>query len=261
VTDRGSESDRGPAPDRETAPARGPAPGGVRIAPSLLSADFANLAEAVRLVEEAGVSLLHVDVMDGHFVPNITIGPFVIEAIRRVAKSQLDVHLMIEEPGRYLERFVRAGSDYITFHVEAVPEALDLVKRAKSLGARAGVALNPATPLGPAEPVFEIADLIVVMTVNPGFGGQGFMAEVVPKIRRLYELKSSRNYGFEIEVDGGIGIQTAPVAAWAGADVLVAGAAVYGSPDPKGAVRAIAAAALRGLAERANPQAFPLAPS
>jgi ribulose-phosphate 3-epimerase len=233
----------------------------VRIAPSLLAADFADLGEAVRTVEEAGVDLLHVDVMDGHFVPNITIGPVVVEALRRVAKSQLDVHLMIEEPGRYLERFVRAGSDYVTFHVEAVPEALDLVKWAKSLGVRAGVAINPATPLEPARAVFEIADLIVMMTVNPGFGGQGFMAEVVPKIRQLYEVKVSHNYGFEIEVDGGIGVKTAPVAAWAGADILVAGAAVYGSADPRGAVREIAAAARRGLAERANPQAFPLAPS
>ncbi|MFZ1946619.1 MAG: ribulose-phosphate 3-epimerase [bacterium] len=233
----------------------------VRIAPSLLSADFTDLGRAVKMVEGAGADLLHVDVMDGHFVPNITIGPLVVEALRRVAKSQLDVHLMIEEPGRYLERFVKAGSDYITFHVEAVPEALELVKRAKSLGVRAGVAVNPATPLEPAQAVFEVADLIVMMTVNPGFGGQGFIAEVVPKIRRLYELKVSRNYGFEIEVDGGIGVQTAPVAAWAGADILVAGAAVFGSPDPGGAVREIAAAALRGLAGRANPQAFPLAPS
>jgi ribulose-phosphate 3-epimerase len=205
--------------------------------------------------------MLHVDVMDGHFVPNITIGPFVVEAIRRVARSDLDVHLMITDPAKYLERFVKAGSTYVTFHVEAVPQAKGLVEQAKALGVKAGVAINPATSLEPALPVLEIADIIVMMTVNPGFGGQGFIAEVVPKIRQLYDLKVSRGYRFEIEVDGGIGLDTAPVAAWAGADILVAGAAVYKTGDPAAAVRAIAAAARQGLERRADPRAFPLAPS
>jgi ribulose-phosphate 3-epimerase len=233
----------------------------VRIAPSLLSADFTDLKGAIAEVEQAGVDILHVDVMDGHFVPNITIGPFVVEAIRRAAHGDLDVHLMITDPARYLERFVRAGSTYITFHVEAVPQAGGLIGQAKALGVKAGVAINPATPLEPARAVFEIADIIVMMTVNPGFGGQGFIAEVVPKIRQLYDLKVSKGYGFEIEVDGGIGLDTAPVAAWAGADILVAGAAVYKTADPAGAVRAIAAAARCGLERRADPRAFPLAPS
>jgi ribulose-phosphate 3-epimerase len=231
----------------------------LRIAPSLLSADFSDLKGAVEVVEQAGVDILHVDVMDGHFVPNITIGPFIVEAIRRVTRSDLDVHLMIENPEKYLERFVRAGSTYITFHVEATGEARRLVDLARSLGVKAGVAINPATALDAATPVLEAADIIVVMTVNPGFGGQGFISSVVPKLRDLYELKVKRGYRFEIEVDGGIGVDTAPIAAWAGADILVAGAAVYKAPDPAGAVKAIAEAGRRGLARRQDPQAFPLA--
>jgi ribulose-phosphate 3-epimerase len=233
----------------------------LRIAPSLLSADFADLRGAIAVVERAGVDVLHVDVMDGHFVPNITIGPFIVEAIRRVAKSDLDVHLMIENPERYLERFVKAGSTYLTFHVEATDEARQLVETAKALGARAGVALNPKTSLDSARAVLEIADIMVMMTVNPGFGGQGFIAEVVPKIRELYELKVAKGYTFEIEVDGGIGVDTAPAAAWAGADILVAGAAIYKTADPAGAVRAIRDAGRQGLARRSDRRAFPLAPA
>lgn len=234
---------------------------GIRIAPSLLSADFADLKGAIAAVERAGVDILHLDVMDGHFVPNITIGPFVIEAIRRVSKSDLDVHLMIEEPEKYLERFVMAGSTYLTFHVEATAEARRLVELARKLGVKAGVAINPGTSLEAAAGALEIADIIVMMTVNPGFGGQSFIADVVPKVRELYELKTARGYTFEIEVDGGIGVDTAPIAAWAGADILVAGAAVYKTGDPAGAVRAIAEAARRGLALRLDPRAFPLAPA
>jgi ribulose-phosphate 3-epimerase len=233
----------------------------LRIAPSLLSADFADLKGAIATVERAGVDILHLDVMDGHFVPNITIGPFIIEAIRRVSKSDLDVHLMIENPEKYLERFVRAGSTYVTFHVEATAEAKRLVDVARALGAKAGVAINPGTSLEAAAPVLEVADIMVMMTVNPGFGGQSFIADVVPKIRELYELKVARGYGFEIEVDGGIGVDTAPIVAWAGADILVAGAAVYRTADPAGAVRAIAEAGRRGLALRHDPRAFPLAPA
>lgn len=233
----------------------------LRIAPSLLSADFADLKGAIQVVEGAGVDILHVDVMDGHFVPNITIGPFIVEAIRRVSGSDLDVHLMIDDPEKYLERFVKAGSTYITFHVEATGEARRLVDLARRLGVKAGVAINPATALSSAAGVLEVADIIVVMTVNPGFGGQSFISAVVPKIRELYELKVAAGYGFEIEVDGGIGVDTAPIAAWAGADILVAGASVYKAADPADAIRAIAEAGRRGLARRHDPRAFPLAPA
>jgi ribulose-phosphate 3-epimerase len=228
----------------------------VRIAPSLLSADFTDLKGEIKRVEDAGVDLLHVDVMDGHFVPNITLGPFIVDAINRAARSELDVHLMIEKPDKYLERFIEAGADYVTFHVEAVAEAKALVEKTKSLGVKGGVAINPATGLEPATPVFEIADLIVMMTVNPGFGGQTFIREVIPKIRALYDLKETKGYTFEIEVDGGVGIETAPITAWAGADILVAGASVFKTPDPPAAVKAIAEAAAKGVALRADPQAF-----
>ena len=217
----------------------------LRIAPSLLSADFARLGESIRLVEGAGATMLHVDVMDGHFVPNITFGPIIVKAIRKLAESDLDVHLMISDPAAYLERFVEAGATYVTFHVEALREAEPLLARARELGARAGIAVNPETSLDVAGPLLKAADLVVMMTVHPGFGGQGFIRDVVPKIEALRDLRETEGYGFEIEVDGGVNLETAPVAARAGADILVAGAAVFKSEDPAAAVRAIAEAARR----------------
>jgi ribulose-phosphate 3-epimerase len=219
----------------------------VRIAPSLLSVDFSRLEEAITTVEGEGASLLHVDVMDGHFVPNITFGPIIVRAIRKIARSELDVHLMISDPAAYLERFVEAGATYVTFHVEVLEAASALLEKARTLGAKAGIAVNPETPLDVARPVLEAADLVVMMTVHPGFGGQRFIGEVVPKIRALYELREDRGYHFEIEVDGGVGIDTAAEAARAGGDILVAGAAIFKSEDPAAAFRAIAAAARKGL--------------
>jgi ribulose-phosphate 3-epimerase len=232
----------------------------IRVAPSLLSADFADLAAEIKMVEEVGVDLLHVDVMDGHFVPNITFGPMIVDVIRRLASSHLDVHLMISEPARYLEKFIKAGSDYVTFHVETVSQARPLLEEARRLGARPGIALNPATELMGLEDVLAASDLVVMMTVNPGFGGQSFIAEVVPKIRALYDLRAEKGWEFEIEVDGGVNVKTAEVAAWAGGDILVAGAAIFKSPDPRQAVRDIESAGLKGLEKRADSTAFPLAP-
>ena len=218
----------------------------LRIAPSLLSADFSRLGEAIKTVEDAGVTMLHVDVMDGHFVPNITFGPIIVKAIRKLAKSDLDVHLMISDPATYLENFVDAGASYVTFHVEAIAEAGPLLARARALGAKAGIAINPETSLDVARPVLDACDLVVMMTVHPGFGGQGFIRDVVPKIKALRDLREAEGYGFEIEVDGGVDLKTAPLVARAGADILVAGAAVFKSEDPAGAVRAIAEAARPG---------------
>lgn len=232
----------------------------MRVAPSLLSADFADLGAQIKMVEDEGVDLLHVDVMDGHFVPNITFGPMMVDVIHRLARSELDVHLMISEPARYLEKFVEAGSDYVTFHVEAVGEAGPLLAEARALGARPGIALNPRTELEGLDAVLEACDLVVMMTVNPGFGGQTFIHEVVPKIRALYELRGEREWEFEIEVDGGVNLETAEVAAWAGGDILVAGAAVFRAADPRKAIRDIERAGLEGVGKREDRTAFPLAP-
>lgn len=204
----------------------------VKIAPSILSADFAALGEAVRAAEAAGADMIHVDVMDGHFVPNLTIGPSVVAALRRVTSLPLDVHLMIETPERYLEAFVRAGADYLTVHPEASVHLHRTLHTIRALGVRAGVALNPSTPEIGLRYVTSLLDMVLVMTVNPGFGGQSFLHEVLPKISAVRALldESGRRDAL-VAVDGGIDVQTAPLVVTAGADTLVAGSAIFASPQ------------------------------
>lgn len=213
----------------------------VRVAPSLLSADFGNLAEAVGEVSSA-TDWLHVDVMDGHFVPNLTVGPPVVRSLRRHSGLYFDCHLMMQEPGRYLADFADAGADSVTVHVE-VGDTAELLDEAHRLGMRAGVALSPPTPPEAVEGCLDRADLVLVMTVHPGFGGQRFMAEMVPKIAAVRAALDRRGSTAELEVDGGIDETTAPVVAAAGATVLVAGSAVFGAPAPWEAVTRIRRAA------------------
>jgi ribulose-phosphate 3-epimerase len=216
----------------------------VRLAPSILSADFAHLARDIAAAEAGGADLIHVDVMDGHFVPNITIGPAVVRAIKRVATRPLDVHLMIEQPDRYLEAFAQAGAEMISVHVEVLPHLHRTLGAIKSLGAKAGAVLNPSTPVSALEDVAGDVDFVMVMSVNPGFGGQRFIPHSVDKIRRVRQLLDRAGNRAPIEVDGGIDLQTIRAVVDAGAEILVAGQAVYGGGDPAGALRALRAAAL-----------------
>ena len=208
----------------------------LRVAPSILSADFARLADEVRAVEAAGADAIHVDVMDGRFVPNITIGPVVVAAVRAVTRLPLDVHLMIVEPERYVEAFARAGADVITVHIEASPHLHRTVQQIRSLGKQAGVSLNPHTPIDGLHVVLPDLAMVLLMTVNPGFGGQRFIDTVVPKIRDLRTEIERRHLDVDIEVDGGITPDTARVVVDAGANVLVAGSAVFGRPDYRQAI-------------------------
>lgn len=223
----------------------------MKIAPSILSCDFSRLAEEIRAVETGGADWIHVDVMDGHFVPNITIGPVITEGARRSTKLPLDVHLMIEGPGRYLEAFAKAGADVLTVHLEACPDLAGVVARIRALGVKVGVAVNPATPLDAVQNVLRDIDLLLVMSVNPGFGGQSYIATSTEKVRRARQLLDETGSGAELEVDGGIDTGNAGVVASMGATVLVAGSAVY--RHAQGAaegVRAVRRAAEAGLAAK-----------
>ena len=222
--------------------------GTIQIAPSLLSADFAALGDAIRLAERAGADLIHVDVMDGHFVPNITVGPPIVKALKRIARLPLDVHLMIEQPDRYIEAFVQGGAASVTVHAEAVAHLHRTVHFIKSLGAKAGVALNPATPVTSLEQIAGDVDYVLVMTVNPGFGGQTFIPRSESKVRAVRDLLDREGSRAPIEVDGGIDVHTAPRIVAAGADILVAGHAIFGSPDPAKAIHELRAAAMSAVA-------------
>jgi ribulose-phosphate 3-epimerase len=203
------------------------------LCPSLLSADFARLEEAILAVEKAGAGALHLDVMDGHFVPNLTMGPAVVKAVDRVTSLPLDVHLMIEEPDRYLEAFREAGADWISVHVEAVTHLHRTVSRIRELGARAGVVVNPATPLVSLEEILEHLDFVLLMSVNPGFGGQAFIPSVVGKVASLSRMIRERGLDAAIEVDGGVGPENAGELVRAGATMLVAGNSVFGQGSPE----------------------------
>lgn len=222
--------------------------GMVRIAPSILAADFAALGAAIASAERGGADLIHVDVMDGHFVPNITIGPAVVRSLRRVTQVPLDVHLMIQDPDRYIEAFVTAGAAMVSVHVEVLPHLYRSLTYIKSLGAKAGVALNPSTPIASLEDVAELVDFVLVMSVNPGFGGQSFIPRSELKIRQARHLLDRASNHAPVEVDGGIdGHNVARVVA-AGAEIIVAGAAIFGTADPERATREMKAAALAGVA-------------
>ncbi|MCA6766937.1 ribulose-phosphate 3-epimerase [Enterococcus hirae] len=208
----------------------------MKIAPSILSADFSNLQRDIELVEKGGADYIHVDVMDGQFVPNITFGPNIVQAIRPITKLPLDMHLMIVDPEKYIPAFAKAGADIITVHVEATPHIHRALQMMKDLGVKSGVVINPGTPITMIKHVLPIADQVLVMTVNPGFGGQSFIEETVEKIAELSELREQNNWHYSIEVDGGIVPETAQICQKAGADVFVAGSYIYNSEDPVGQI-------------------------
>jgi ribulose-phosphate 3-epimerase len=212
----------------------------IKVAPSILSADFSRLGEEIRAVEAAGADLIHVDVMDGHFVPNITIGPLVVQATRKATKLPLDVHLMITNPELYVEDFARAGADYITVHVETGYHLHRLVQSIKDRkNVKAGVVLNPATPLSSLDYILGDVDMVLLMSVNPGFGGQAFIPSALEKIRQLRKRVDDAGLPVEIEVDGGVKPENAAEIAAAGADILVAGSAVFGAKDYRAAIQGI----------------------
>jgi ribulose-phosphate 3-epimerase len=213
----------------------------IKIAPSILSADFARLGEQVAEVEQAGADLLHIDVMDGHFVPNLTIGPLVVRSLKRVTHLPLDVHLMVDNPDQLIPAFVEAGSDLITVHVEVCYHLHRTIHSIKQQGVKAGVVLNPTTPLSMLEHILPDVDLILLMSVNPGFGGQVFIPQVLDKLANLRRLVDQQGLDIELEIDGGVKLDNARRIAEAGVDILVAGSAVFDNPHPGEAVRQIRA--------------------
>lgn len=214
----------------------------IQIAPSILAADFAKLGEEVKEVEKAGAQLIHIDVMDGHFVPNISFGSIVLDAIRPLTDLPLDVHLMIENPDQYIEQFAKAGADYITVHVEACRHLHRTIQLIRSFGVKPGVVLNPHTPIESIQHILEDVDMVLFMTVNPGFGGQKFIHSVVPKIEALAAIIKERNLDIAIEIDGGINAETIVPCAKAGATIFVAGSAIYSKEDRTAALQEILAA-------------------
>ncbi len=220
----------------------------IKIAPSILSADFGRLAQEIKAVETAGADVIHIDVMDGHFVPNLTIGPLVVRAIRDVTQLPFDVHLMITNPDAFIEEFAKAGADWISVHVETCPHLHRTISRIKEHGKKAGVVLNPATPLSMLDYVLEEIDYVLIMSVNPGFGGQKFIPSALRKIKELKALLSSRGLDIPVEIDGGINLETITAVVKAGADILVAGSAIFGTKDYQATLKAFRQKIVEALA-------------
>jgi len=216
------------------------------IAPSILAADFSRLGEEIARVEQGGADLLHVDVMDGHFVPNLTFGPMIVKAIDKLTRLRLSTHLMMTDPEPFAEAFVKAGSDDVIVHIESYPDPRRVLGKIQGFGARRGLTLNPETPFEAIEPFLKDVDVLLVMSVHPGFGGQAFIPEALPKLTRARELKSRHGYAYEIHIDGGIDLDTGPKAAEAGAEVLVAGSAIFKAPDPRARVEEMRRVAAQG---------------
>ncbi len=211
----------------------------IKIAPSILSADFAKLGSEIKEIEDGGADYVHIDVMDGHFVPNITIGPLIVEAVKPITKLPLDVHLMIENPDLYIKDFADAGADIITVHQETCPHLHRTIQLIKDHNVKAGVVINPATPVDSIKEIIANVDLVLVMSVNPGFGGQSFIKETLSKMEEINSIRKEQQLDFELQVDGGVNTETAKLCVEAGADVLVAGSAIFNQPDRKKAIQDI----------------------